>query len=295
MGIPDYLTCLLTNLYVGQEATVRTGHGIADWFKIGKEVCQGCILSPCLFNLHAKCVCVCVCVCVCARVQAESFCQGPLFVTEWTVAHQVLLSVEFSRKEYQSGLPFSLLGVLPRPWIKPASTVALALAGGLFTAKPIGKHVQSSVQFSSVAQSSLTLCDPMDCNTPGLPVHHQLPEFTQTHVHWVGDAIQLSHLCHPLLLLTSIIPRIRVFSKESVLCIRWPRYWRFNFNISPSNEHPGLISFRMDWLDLLTVQGTLKSLLQNPCSEASILWYSAFFIVQLLHPYMTTRKKHSLD
>jgi len=95
-------------------------------------------------------------------------------------------------------------------------------------------------------------------------------------------------LCHPLLLLPSIFPNIRVFSNESALRIRWPKYWSFSFNISPSNEHPGLISFRMDWLDLLAVQGTLKSLLQHHSSKASIPWYSAFFIVQLSHPYMTT-------
>ena len=101
-------------------------------------------------------------------------------------------------------------------------------------------------------------------------------------------------LCHPLLLLPSIFPSIRVFSNESAVCIRWPKYWSFSFNISPSNEHPGLISFRMDWLDLLAVQGTLKSLLQHHSSKASILWHSAFFIVQLSHPYMTTGKTIAL-
>ena len=97
-------------------------------------------------------------------------------------------------------------------------------------------------------------------------------------------------LCHPLLLLPSMFPSIRVFSKKSALCIRWPKYWSFSFNISPSNEHSGLISFSMDWLDLLTVQGTLKSLLQHHSSKASILWCSAFFIVQFSHPYMITGK-----
>ena len=145
------------------------------------------------------------------------------------------------------------------------------------------------LQFRSVSQSCPTLCDPMNCSTPRLPVHHQLQEFTQTHVHWVSDAIQPSHPVVPLLL-PSIFPSIRLFSNESVLCIRWPKYWSFSFNISPSNEHPGLISFRMDWLDLLAVQGILKSLLQYHSSKASILWRSAFFIVQLLHPYMTTGK-----
>jgi len=100
-----------------------------------------------------------------------------------------------------------------------------------------------------------------------------LPEFAQVHVHWVGDAIQTSH---PLVLSPSIFPRIRVYSNESTLCSRWPKYWSFSFSISLSNEHPGLISFRMDWLDLLAVQGTLKSLLQHHSSEASILWHSAF-------------------
>ena len=134
----------------------------------------------------------------------------------------------------------------------------------------------------------------MDCSTPGFPFHHQHPELTQTHVHRVSDAIQLSYLCHPLLLLPSIFPSIRVFSNESVLRIRWTKYWSFSFSISPSNEYLGLISFRMDWLDLLAVQGTLKSLLQHHSSKASILWCSAFFIVQLSHPCMTTGKTIAL-
>ena len=106
-----------------------------------------------------------------------------------------------------------------------------------------------------VAQSCTTLWDPMDCSTPGFPVHHQLKELTQTHVHQVGDAIQPSHPRSPLLLPHSTSPSISVFSNESVLPIRWPKYWSFSFSISPSNEYPGLISFRMDWLDLLAVQG----------------------------------------
>ena len=130
----------------------------------------------------------------------------------------------------------------------------------------------------------------MNHSTPGLPVHHQLPEFTQTHVHWVGDAIQPSHALLSPSPLPSIFPSMRVFSNESTLHIRWPKCWSFSFNISPSNEHTGLISFRMDWLDLLAVQGTLKSLLQHHSSKASIPWSSAFYIVQLSHPYMTTGK-----
>ena len=138
-----------------------------------------------------------------------------------------------------------------------------------------------------------TLCDPMDCNTPSFPVHHQLLELAQTHVHRVSDAIQPS--C-PLssLLLPSIFPCIRVFSNESVFCIRWPKFWSFSFTISLSNEYSGLISFRMDWLDLLAAQGTLKSLLQHHSSKASILRHSAFFIVQVSHPYMTTGKTIAL-
>ena len=144
--------------------------------------------------------------------------------------------------------------------------------------------------FSSV-QLCPTLWDPMNCSMSGLPVHHQLPEFTQTHVHWVGDATNHLILCRLLLLQPSIFPNMRVFSNESALCIRWPNYWSFSFNISPSNENPGLISFRMHWLDLLAVQGTLKSLLQHHSSKASILQHSAFFIVQFSHLYMTTGKQ----
>ena len=134
----------------------------------------------------------------------------------------------------------------------------------------------------------------MDCSTPGFPVHHQLPELTQTHAHvWVMLSNHLT-LCRPLLLPPSIFPSIRVFSNESVLPIRWPNYWSFSFSISPSNEYSGLISFRMDWLDLLAVQGTLKGLLQHHSSKASILQHSVFFIVQLtsIHNYW---KNHSFD
>ena len=162
--------------------------------------------------------------------------------------------------------------------------------------KRIFKKIIKSHQFSSVQSlSHVQLCDPMDCSMPGLPVHHQLPEFTQTHVHWVSDAIQPSHLlCHPLLLLPSIFPSIRVFSNDLTLRIRWPKYWSFSFNISPSNAYSGLILFRIVWLDLLAVQGTLKSLLQHHSSKALILWCSAFFIVQLWHPHMTSGKTIAL-
>ena len=132
------------------------------------------------------------------------------------------------------------------------------------------------VQFSSVVQSCPTLCDPMNCSMPGLPVHHQLLESTQPmSIELVMPSNHLI-LCHPLLFLPSIFPSIKFFSNESTLRIKWPKYWSFSFNISPSNEHLGLISLRMDWLDLLAVQGTLKSLFQNHSSKASVIRCSAF-------------------
>ena len=151
-----------------------------------------------------------------------------------------------------------------------------------------------SVQFSSVSQSCPTLCDPVNHSTPGLPVHHQLPESTQPMT--IESVMPSNHLilCRPLLLLPSIFPNIRVFSNEFVLLIGQPKYWSFNFSISPFNGYSGLISFRMDWLDLPAVQGTLKSLLQHHSSKASFLQCSAFFIVQLSHPHMTTGKTIAL-
>ena len=134
----------------------------------------------------------------------------------------------------------------------------------------------------------------MDCSTPGLPVCHQLLELTRTHVHGVSDPIQPSHPVLSPSPPTSIFPSIRVFSSESALRIRWPKYWSFSFSISPSKEYSGLISFRIEWFNLLTIQGTLKRLLQHHSSKASILWHSDFFIVQLSHPYMTTGKTISL-
>ena len=147
-----------------------------------------------------------------------------------------------------------------------------------------------SVQFScSVVSDSATpwtAAHQASLSTPAPGIH-------QTRVHWVGDVTQPSHLCRPLLLLPSIFPSIRAFSNESAHCFR-PKYWSFSFNISPPNKYSGLISFRMDWLDLLAVQGTLKSLLQQGSVKASILWHSAFFTVQLSHPYMTTGKTIAL-
>ena len=156
-----------------------------------------------------------------------------------------------------------------------------------------GKLWPTSVQFSSFQSlSRVRLYDSMNCSMSGLSVHHQLPEFTLTHVHWVSNAIQPSH---PLLSPSPPafnLSQIRVFPNDSVLYIRWTKYWSFSFNISASSEYSGLISFRMDWLDLLTVQGTLKSLLQYHSSKASIIPHSAFFIVTSIHDHW---KNHSLD
>ena len=150
------------------------------------------------------------------------------------------------------------------------------------------------VQFRSVIQLCPTLCNPMDYSMPGLSITNSQNLLKLMSI----KSVMLSNhlvLCHPLLLPPSVFPSIRVFSNESVLHIRWPKYWSFSFSISPSNEYSGLTSFRMDWLDLLAVQGTLKCLLQHHSSKASILQRSAFFKVQLLHLYMTTGKNHSFD
>ena len=150
------------------------------------------------------------------------------------------------------------------------------------------------IQFSLVAQSCPTLCNPMDCSTPGFRVITNSQSLLK--LMSIESVMPSNHLilCQPLFLPPSIFPSIRVFSNESALHIRWPKYWSFSFSISPSNEYSGLISFRMDWLDLLAVQGTLKSLLQHHSSKASILWRSAFVMVQLSHPYMTTGKTIAL-
>ena len=148
------------------------------------------------------------------------------------------------------------------------------------------------LQKVKVAQSCLILCEPMNCRTPGLPVHHQLPEFTQTHIHRVSDDIQPSHPLSSPSPPPPIPPSIKVFSNESTCHMRWLKYWSFSFSIIPSKEIPGPISFRMDWLDLLAVQGTLKSLLQHHSSKASILRRSAFFTLTSIHDHW---KNHSLD
>ena len=233
----------------------------------------------------------------------------------------------FSRQEYRRGLPCPPPGDLPNLGIEPRSPTLwadsllseppgkpkkigvgnLSLLKGIFLTQASNwgflhyrqiftslatrkAHFLLSVQFCSVAQSCLTFCNPMDCSRPGFPVLHQLPELTQTHIHWVSDVIQPSH---PL---SSPSPPAFNLSQNQGL-FKWvgsshqvAREWNFSYSISPSNEYSGLISFRMDWLDLLAVQGTLKSLLQHHSSKPSILWFLAFFIVQLSNPYMTTGK-----
>ena len=149
-------------------------------------------------------------------------------------------------------------------------------------------------QFTSVVQSCPTLCDPMDCSTPAsLSITNSWSLLKLMSIESVMPSNHLI-LCRPLLLLPSIFPSIRVFSNESLLCIRWPKYWSFSFSINPSNEHSGLICLRMDWLNFLAIQGIHKSLLQHHSSKAPILRHSAFFIVQLSHPYMNTRKNKAL-
>ena len=147
-----------------------------------------------------------------------------------------------------------------------------------------------------VARSYPTVCDPSDCSMTGLPVPHYLSEFAQVHVHGVSDAIQSSHPLSSLLVLPSIFPSIRIFSRESACCIRWPKYWSSSCSITPSNGSTGFISYRIDWFEFLSVQRTLKTLLQHHSSKASILWHikKGFFMVQLSHPY-DHWKNHSLD
>ena len=154
--------------------------------------------------------------------------------------------------------------------------------------------VGPKIQFSSVAQSCPTICDPMNCSTSGLPILHQLPSLPKLMSIELVMPSNTLILCCPLLLLPSVFPSIRFFSNESSLHMRWPKYWSFTFNISPSHEHSELIYFRMDCLDLLAVHEPLKSLLQHHSSKASILWHSAFFIVQLSHPYTATGKTIAL-
>ena len=162
------------------------------------------------------------------------------------------------------------ISIYPYPAPQPLSTT------NLFTVSIVLSFPECNI----VVQLLSHLCNPMDCSMPSFPVHHHLPEFVQIHIHWVGDAIRPSHLLSPLLFLPSIFPSIRVFYNESAAHIRWPKYWSFNFSISPSNEYSGFISFKIDWF-YLAVQGTFRSLLQYPSLKASILWCSTLFMVQL--------------
>ena len=218
----------------------------------------------------------------------------------------------FSRQEHWSGLPCPSPEDHPDPGIQPMSLVSPALAGGFFTTAPPGKpplpgfqapqqlvvkrHRHLHLLVSSVQSLS---CVPLSV-TPWTAARQASLSITNSRslskLMSIESVMPSSHLiiCHPLLLPPSIFPSIWVFSYESVLHIRLPKYWSFSFSISPSNEYSGLISFRMDWLDLLAVQGTLKSLLQYHSSKVSILQCSAFFIVQLSHPYMTTGKTIAL-
>ena len=151
----------------------------------------------------------------------------------------------------------------------------------------------TSIQFSSLTQSCLTFCNPMDWSTSGFCITNSQSLLKLMSIQSLVPSNHLI-LCHPLLLLPSIFPSRRVFSKKSVILIRWPKYWNFSFSISPSNDYSGLISFRIDWLDILAVQETLKNFLQHHSSKASILWCSTFFIVQISHPYITTGKTIAL-
>ena len=192
-----------------------------------------------------------------------------------------LVHVSFSQDEFQHNgfweVGRTYYGLAPAPHLPFFDSWRSSLHICGLGAPLEHKNEKNVVTFSS-SQSCLSLCNSMDCSTPDFPFHHQLPEFTQTHVHWVIDAIQPSHLLSSPSPPPSIFPSIRVFSNESTLHMRWPKYWSLSFSISPSNEYSELISFRTDWLDLLAVQGTLKSLLQHHSSKASIFQHSVTLV-----------------
>ena len=228
-----------------------------------------------------------------------------LFVTPWTLAYQAPPSIEFSRQEYWSGLPFPSPGDLPNPGIQPSLPYCRWILYQLsHQGSPLeGLMLKLKLQYfghlmrrAGSLEKTLMLGKIEGRRRRGQQRARWLDSITNS---WsllklmsIESVMRCHHfiLCCPLLLLPSNYPLIRVFSNESVLCIRWPKYWSFSFSTSPSNEYSGLISFRMDWLDLLAVQEILKSLLQHHSSKVSILQCSAFFIVQLSHPYMTTGK-----
>ena len=220
--------------------------------------------------LHQKLVCgECHCLCICPLQLV-----GPA---------SILFCLFFWPYHISCGI------LVPWPRTKPRSPAVKVNSPNHRTFREFRPYLFMSSCCCSVTQSCPTLCDPMDCSTPGFPVHHYLLEFAQTHVHWVDDAIQPSHpLLFPSPLAFNLSQHQGLFQWELALCIRWPKYRSCSFSISPSNEYSGLISFKIDWFDLLAVQGILKSLLQHHNLKASILWHSAFFMVQLSYPYMTT-------
>ena len=258
-------------------------------------------------------VCVCVCVCVfisCILLPGSLFwclVNFGIFTCVCAQSLQSCLTLCDTMNCSSAGSPlYGILQARILEWVAISfsrgfsqprdGTVSLkspALASRFFTTSATWEAPEYS-QFSSVTQSCPTLCDLMDCSTPDLPIHHQLPELTQTHVHWVGDAIQPSHPQSPLLLPPSIFPSINVFSNESALHIRWPKYWGFSFNISHSNEYSGLIFFRMDWLDLL--ESPRDSQEFSPTPEFKSINYLAlsFLYSQHSHPH-DYWKNHSLD
>ena len=197
--------------------------------------------------------------------------------------------MEFFRQEYWSGLACPPPGDLPEPGIQPASPVSPALQADSLPAELFVPMI--SVQSLSRVPLFATPC--ITARQASLSITNSRSSLRLTSIESVMPSSHLI-LCYLLLLLPPIPPKIRVFSNESTLCMRWPKYWSFSFSISPSNEHPGLISFRMDWLNPLAVQGTFRSLLQHHSSKASISWHTAFFTVQLSCPYMTTGKTIAL-
>ena len=206
----------------------------------------------------------------------HSWCPSARIFGSWRKWKQSLIWVTLGCVSIRSSLRYiNQSGVLPE---QLTSTVKLCLC--VYNIPEESWALDLSCCCCWVSQSRPTLCNPMDCNIPGFPVLHYLLEFVQTYVHWVGEAIQPSHLLSsPFAPAVKVFPGIRVFSNELALCIRWPKYW--SFSISPSNEYSRLISFRIEWFDLLAVQGNLKNLLQHHSLKASVLWHSAFFI-QLL-------------